>query len=68
MTSNTPSNWLPGDVGQALLVGRVWRKAGEHEGPSVVLVRNGEVIDITASAPTTADLFDREVLAQFART
>jgi fumarylacetoacetate (FAA) hydrolase family protein len=68
MTSNTPSNWLPGDVGQALLVGRVWRKAGEHEGPSVVLVRNGEVIDITASSPTTADLFDREDLAHFART
>ncbi|MEM5318108.1 fumarylacetoacetate hydrolase family protein [Paraburkholderia sp. JHI869] len=68
MTSNTPSNWLPGDVGQALLVGRVWRKAGEHEGPSVVLVRNGEVIDITASAPTTADLFDREDIVRFART
>ncbi|MCP3726283.1 fumarylacetoacetate hydrolase family protein [Paraburkholderia sp. CNPSo 3272] len=68
MTSNPPSNWLPGDVGQALLVGRVWRNAGQHEGPSVVLVRNGEVIDITASAPTTADLFDREDLAQFART
>ncbi|WP_321962335.1 fumarylacetoacetate hydrolase family protein [Paraburkholderia sp. J7] len=68
MTSNTSSNWLPGDVGQALLVGRVWRRAGEHEGPCVVLVRNGEVIDITASAPTTADLFDREDVAQFART
>ncbi|RAR57797.1 fumarylacetoacetate (FAA) hydrolase family protein [Paraburkholderia unamae] len=68
MTSNSQSNWLPVDVEQALLVGRVWRRAGEHEGPSVVLVRHGEVFDITRSAPTTADLFDRADLAAFART
>ncbi|SDB90417.1 fumarylacetoacetate hydrolase family protein [Paraburkholderia lycopersici] len=68
MTSNSRSNWLPVDVERALLVGRVWRKAGEHEGPSVVLVRNGEVLDVTSSAPTTADLFDREDIARFART
>ena len=37
MTSNSQSSWLPNDVEQALLVGRVWRKSGDHEGPSVVL-------------------------------
>ncbi|SEJ06046.1 fumarylacetoacetate hydrolase family protein [Paraburkholderia diazotrophica] len=68
MTSSSPSAFLPDDIQQALLVGRVWRKAGAHEGPSVVLVRNGEVLDITASVPTTADLFDRADIAQFART
>ncbi|RQR27597.1 fumarylacetoacetate hydrolase family protein [Burkholderia sp. Bp9142] len=59
---------LPQDVEQALLVGRVWRKAGEHEGPCVVVVRSGEVFDITASAPTTADLFEREDIVRFAST
>ena len=68
MTSNSQSASLPRDLEKALLVGRVWRRAGEHEGPSVVLVRNGEVLDITRSAPTTADLFDREDVARFART
>ncbi|MPW16621.1 fumarylacetoacetate hydrolase [Paraburkholderia sp. CNPSo 3157] len=68
MTSSSPSAYLPDDIQQALLVGRVWRKAGAHEGPSVVLVRNGEVLDITASVPTTADLFDRDDIVQFART
>jgi fumarylacetoacetate (FAA) hydrolase family protein len=68
MTSNSQSTSLPGDLEKALLVGRVWRKTGEHEGPSVVLVRNGEVLDITASVATTADLFDREDIVQFART
>jgi fumarylacetoacetate (FAA) hydrolase family protein len=68
MTSRFPTNYLPHDVERALLVGRVWRKTATYEGPSVVVVRNGEVLDITASASTTADLFDREDVVQFART
>ncbi|ALE59280.1 fumarylacetoacetate hydrolase family protein [Paraburkholderia sp. RL17-368-BIF-A] len=68
MTSQFATNYLPHDVERALLVGRVWRKTATYEGPSVVVVRNGEVLDITASAPTTADLFDREDVVQFART
>jgi fumarylacetoacetate (FAA) hydrolase family protein len=67
MTSRFATNYLPHDVERALLVGRVWRKTATYEGPSVVVVRNGEVLDITASAPTTADLFDREDVVQFAR-
>ncbi|MEN5068149.1 fumarylacetoacetate hydrolase family protein [Achromobacter aegrifaciens] len=47
---------LPVDLEQALLVGRVWRQG---HGPSVVAVRRGEVIDITAAASTMADLLDR---------
>lgn len=51
-------NSLPVDLDNALLVGRVWRPA-PVDGPSVVVVRNGEVFDISAVAPTVADLLDR---------
>ncbi|AYD66998.1 MAG TPA: fumarylacetoacetate hydrolase [Achromobacter sp.] len=51
-------NALPVDLAGALLVGRVWRPA-PVDGPSVVVVRNGEVFDITAVAPTVSDLLDR---------
>src|SRR5689334_6145027 len=72
MNAISAATVLPHDVEQALLVGRVWRKlatpTGELEGPCVVLVRKGEVLDITASAPTTADLFERENLVAFARS
>ncbi|WP_114812069.1 fumarylacetoacetate hydrolase family protein [Paraburkholderia kururiensis] len=68
MTPQPATAYLPEDFQQALLVGRVWRKTGHGEGPSVVIVRHGEVLDMTASVPTTADLFDRDDLVQFART
>lgn len=68
MTPHPATAYLPEDFQQALLVGRVWRRTGQYEGPSVVIVRNGEVVDVTASVPTTADLFDRDDLVQFART
>ncbi|EFF78109.1 fumarylacetoacetate hydrolase family protein [Achromobacter piechaudii] len=51
-------NSLPVDLDNALLVGRVWRPA-PVDGPSVVVVRNGQVFDISAVAPTVADLLDR---------
>ncbi|MGN6668042.1 MAG: fumarylacetoacetate hydrolase family protein [Trinickia sp.] len=62
-----PVSCLPSDLDRALLVGRVWRGA-PIDGPSVVVVRDGQVFDITASAPTTSDLFDREDAAAFARS
>ena len=68
MSATIQSSFLPNDLDQALLVGRVWRKTDQHEGPCVVVVRGGEVFDITATVPTTADLFDRENPAQLART
>lgn len=58
------ANPLPDDIDRALLVGRVWRSGAgvAHEGPSVVAVRGGRVIDITGHAPTVADLFERRDL------
>jgi fumarylacetoacetate (FAA) hydrolase family protein len=47
---------LPEDAGRAVLVGRVWRP--DVAGPSVVAIRGGEVHDITAIAPTVADLLN----------
>lgn len=52
------SDCLPEDLDRALLVGRVWRNA-PSAGPSVVAVRAGELVDISAHAPTIADLLDR---------
>jgi len=58
---------LPEDVANALLVGRVWRPAPVN-GPAVVAVRGGRVIDITRHAPTTSDLFERDDLLNIVRT
>ncbi|WP_118184287.1 fumarylacetoacetate hydrolase family protein [Paraburkholderia phosphatilytica] len=61
-----PDAYLPSDLDDALLIGRVWRPA-PVDGPSVVVVRRGEVVDITAAVPTTADLFDRDDAVELAR-
>lgn len=49
----SPSTLLPVDFNSALLVGRIWR-----DGPCVIVVRNGEVIDITATVATVSGLFE----------
>lgn len=67
MPSTFTSSFLPADVSRALLVGRVWREANVN-GPCVVVVRAGQVFDITSSAPTVSDLLEREDLLDFART
>ncbi|AJY10089.1 fumarylacetoacetate hydrolase family protein [Burkholderia dolosa] len=67
MNTLSASACLPVDLDDALLVGRVWRRDGAHAGPSVVVVRRGEVFDITRTVPTTADLFDRADLLDVAR-
>jgi len=54
---------LPIDLDRALLVGRAWRKTPSFEGPCVVLVRHGKMLDITHIAATSADLFDKPDLA-----
>nr|WP_057929690.1 fumarylacetoacetate hydrolase family protein [Burkholderia ambifaria] len=66
MISNDLPHFVPADLPDALLVGRIWRNA-PIDGPSVVVVRAGQVFDITASAPTTSDLFERVDLLEFAR-
>lgn len=52
-------NSLPEDAAQALLVGRVWRPA-PVDGPAVVAVRAGRLVDITRHAITVADLFEHD--------
>ncbi|TAL98144.1 MAG: fumarylacetoacetate hydrolase [Paraburkholderia sp.] len=66
MAPSTPSACLPDDLDDALLIGRVWR-AAPVDGPSVIVVRRGEAFDVTAAAPTTADLFDRDDAVEIAR-
>ena len=67
--ANIPASaCLPVDAADALLVGRVWRRDGAHEGPSVVAVRGGHAFDITGTVPTTADLFDRDDAAEIVRS
>jgi len=60
------ANPLPQDLDQALMVGRVWR-AGEINGPAVVAVRKGRVVDITRHAPTVSELFERDDLVAIVR-
>ena len=45
---------LPDDAADAALAGRIWRP--DVEGPAVVAVRNGGVIDISRHFPTMRDL------------
>src|SRR3984885_1897790 len=45
---------LPDDAAQASLAGRVWRP--DQAGPSVVVIRDGHVHDISALYPTMRDL------------
>jgi fumarylacetoacetate (FAA) hydrolase family protein len=67
MATSSAHFHLPADYERAVLIGRVWRPA-PHNGPSVVTVRNGDVIDITEVVATTADLFDRADALEIARS
>ncbi|WP_322049346.1 fumarylacetoacetate hydrolase family protein [Paraburkholderia sp. J67] len=67
MAHSSVSGFLPADFEDALLIGRVWRRDGAYEGPSVVVVRGDQVFDITRTVATTADLFDRADAAETAR-
>ena len=57
---------LPTDGENAVLIGRVWEPGAG--GPSVVAVRAGEVVDITAKAPTVRDLCEGADPAGLARS
>ena len=56
--SLTAAQILPDDSANASLIGRVWRP--DLEGPSVVVLRNGNLIDITGSKPTMTDLINAD--------
>ncbi len=47
----------PQDHASATLVGRAWRP--DVEGPAVVVLRGGDIVDISAAAPTVRDLCER---------
>ena len=64
MNDDNTTAYLPQDLDRALLVGRVWRE----DGPALVAVRQGEVIDISAQCDCMADLLDRGDAADFARS
>lgn len=55
----SPAELLPADHAQATLIGRVLLEAG----PTPILVRDGVVHDVSAAAPTVADLLERADLA-----
>ncbi|MBN9039426.1 MAG: fumarylacetoacetate hydrolase, partial [Rhizobiales bacterium] len=57
----TAAKILPEDSGSALLVGRVWSDVAG--GPCVVLVRGGDLFDLTPLAPTLSALLERPGLA-----
>ncbi len=50
----TPENTLPTDADHAALLGRIWQPG--LQGPSVVTIRNGMVLDISARFPTARDV------------
>ena len=60
----SPSFALPDDHERATLVGRVWRP--DVGGPSVVVVRGVELVDISAAAPTMSDLCEAPMPAALA--
>lgn len=52
--SLTPANTLPADAARAALAGRVWRP--ELGGPSVVVLRGEDLVDISSAFATMRDL------------
>jgi fumarylacetoacetate (FAA) hydrolase family protein len=57
----TPAAVLPEDAERATLVGRIWDPA--VAGPTPILVRRGNAIDISRVAPTLSALFEMERVA-----
>ncbi len=57
-----PVEMLPADHKQAILVGRVLTDTG----PSPVVLRDGTIHDVSASAPTVVDLLERDDVATLA--
>ena len=64
MRQQTAGDCLPSDWERAVLVGRLWRE--DVGGPAVVVVRGGEIIDVTRAFPTVADLLDAQNTAALA--
>ena len=55
---------LPTDAADGTLLGRVWNPT--VDGPSVVAIRNGRVLDITSrTAPTVRDICELDNPAEY---
>jgi len=54
---------LPANPETAKLVGRVWRV--DVDGPSVVILRDGDLIDVSRTYPTITDLLNADVAASW---
>ena len=54
-----PEDCLPEDAERATLLGRAW-VPGDHPGPSPVIVRGADVIDISDTFPTMSELLNTE--------
>ena len=65
-TQHLAGSMLPDDVEHALLVGRAWRD-GPVPGPAIVVVRAGQLVDITHHVPTLSDLFERADMRELVR-
>jgi fumarylacetoacetate (FAA) hydrolase family protein len=63
--SLSPENTLPADAAKATLVGRVWLPA--VGGPAVVVLRDGDLVDISRAFPTMRDLCEEADPAAAAR-
>ena len=61
-----PQACLPDDHRDATLVGRVWRP--DLDGPSVVALRAGRAIDVTAAAATMTNLINHDDPVALARS
>ena len=54
-----PEDCLPEDAERATLLGRAW-VPGDHPGPSPVIIRGGDVVDISDTFPTMSELLNTE--------
>ena len=54
-----PEDCLPEDAERATLLGRAW-VPGDHPGPSPVIIRGADVIDISDTFPTMSELLNTE--------
>ena len=54
-----PEDCLPEDAERAMLVGRAW-VPGDHPGPSPVIIRGADVLDISDTFPTMSELLNTE--------
>ena len=54
-----PEDCLPDDAERATLLGRAW-VPGDHPGPSPVIIRGADVVDISDTFPTMSELLNTE--------